>query len=29
MKTAPDCPELLPVARKGLEDYLGRFRFED
>ena len=28
-KTAGDCPELSPVARHGLEDYLGRFRFED
>jgi len=28
-KTAGDCPELSPVSRHGLEDYLGRFRFED
>jgi CO dehydrogenase/acetyl-CoA synthase gamma subunit (corrinoid Fe-S protein) len=28
-KTAADCPELSREARHGLEDYLGRFRFED
>jgi ArsR family metal-binding transcriptional regulator len=29
VKAAPDCPELSKEARQGLEDYLGRFHFED
>lgn len=29
VKAAPDCPELSNEARQGLEDYLGRFHFED
>ena len=28
-KIATDCPELSEQARRGLDDYLARFRFED
>jgi ArsR family metal-binding transcriptional regulator len=27
-KGAEDCPELTPEQKKGLEEYLGRFRFD-